>query len=64
MFFRLFELSCQKDDFIRKFFKEDGESWCFKWARFFNINEILDFLDLWNCVCKQNIHLEKEDSWR
>ncbi|XP_057809018.1 uncharacterized protein LOC131023492 [Salvia miltiorrhiza] len=44
------------------FFCGESWSWVFRWGRIFNANDLLEFLELWNCVWRCKILAHKTDS--
>lgn len=59
---RLFSLSSQKSGVC--VFSESDNIWFFKWERFFNFNELLEFLDLWSVICRRTPCSDSRDSWK
>lgn len=35
----------------------------FKWERLFTTNELLEFVDLWLCICRVKLRPDSPDSW-
>lgn len=57
-------MSFHKDVLVWDCWSVESESWCFTWESFFNSNEFQDYLDLWSCLCRHEVHSDLEDSCR
>lgn len=46
------------------FFSVFEVCWVFKWECFPNLNDIMEFMDLWSCICRYTLKPDVKDTWK